>query len=129
MSGSVLVFVVEDEAALHASIQDALETGGFEVVFATSAEQAIVMLEAKDAQFNAIVTDVKLGRDLSGWDVAKRARELAEDIPVIYMTGGEAHEWASKGVPNSILLLKPFAPAQLITAVSQLLNKGSTSPA
>jgi len=129
MSGSVLVFVVEDEALLHASIQDALESGGFAVKIATSAEQAIVMLEAKDAQFNAIVTDVKLGRDLSGWDVAKRARELAEDIPVIYMTGGEAHEWASKGVPNSILLLKPFAPAQLITAVSQLLNKGSTSPA
>jgi hypothetical protein len=33
----------------------------------------------------------------------------------------------SKGVPNSILLKKPFAPAQLVTAVSQLLNAGSSS--
>jgi hypothetical protein len=38
------------------------------------------------------------------------------------MTGAAGSEWASQGVPNSILLTKPFAPAQLITAVSQLLN-------
>jgi hypothetical protein len=31
----------------------------------------------------------------------------------------------SEDVPNSILLTKPFAPAQLVTAVSQLLNGGS----
>jgi len=37
-------------------------------------------------------------------------------------TGAAGSEWASQGVPNSILLTKPFAPAQLITAVSQLLN-------
>jgi hypothetical protein len=44
------------------------------------------------------------------------------------MTGDSAAEWASHGVPKSILLTKPFAPAQLLTAVSQLLNEGS-SPA
>jgi hypothetical protein len=41
------------------------------------------------------------------------------------MSGDSAEEWASKGVPNSIMLSKPFAPAQLSTAVSQLLNGGS----
>ena len=42
------------------------------------------------------------------------------------MTGAAADEWASKGVPNSILLQKPFAPAQLVTAVSNLLNTGGS---
>jgi hypothetical protein len=46
------------------------------------------------------------------------------EFPVFYMTGDSADEWASNGVPNSILLTKPFAPAQLVTAVSQLLNTG-----
>jgi hypothetical protein len=47
------------------------------------------------------------------------------------MTGAAADRWASSCVPNSILLQKPFAPAQLITAISQLLNTGSapTAPA
>jgi hypothetical protein len=44
------------------------------------------------------------------------------DLPVIYMTGAAAAEWPAEGVPKSILLEKPFAPAQLVTAVAQLLN-------
>ena len=43
------------------------------------------------------------------------------------MTGAAADDWAWEGVPNSILLNKPFAPAQLVTAVSQLLNEGSST--
>jgi hypothetical protein len=38
------------------------------------------------------------------------------------MTGAAADKWPSRGVPNSILLEKPFAPAQLVTAISTLLN-------
>jgi hypothetical protein len=41
------------------------------------------------------------------------------------MSGQHAEDWSSKGVPNSIMLTKPFAPAQLVTAVSQLLNTGT----
>ena len=77
-----------------------------------------------------LATDINLGSDkLTGWDVARRAREIEPELPIVYMTGDGASDWASQGVPNSILLTKPFAPAQLLTAVSQLLNAGSTSTA
>jgi hypothetical protein len=46
-------------------------------------------------------------------------------LPVVCTTGAAADQWPSQGVPSSILLQKPFAPAQLVTAVSQLLNAGS----
>ena len=39
------------------------------------------------------------------------------------MTGAGAEQWPSHGVLNSVLLSKPFAPAQVVTAVSQLLNQ------
>jgi hypothetical protein len=45
------------------------------------------------------------------------------------MSGADADAWTSQGVPHSIMLAKPFAPAQLVTAVSQLLNAGSPAPA
>jgi CheY-like chemotaxis protein len=60
--------------------------------------------------------------------VARQIREKEPAFPVVYMTGAAADDWASQGVPNSILLQKPFAPAQLITAVSQLLNVGTPPP-
>jgi DNA-binding response OmpR family regulator len=81
------------------------------------------MLDAKGADFRALITDVNLGSSkLRGWDVAKHAREINEHIPVVYMTGASAHDWGARGVPNSVLLTKPFANAQVVTAVSQLLN-------
>jgi hypothetical protein len=37
------------------------------------------------------------------------------------MSGVGGNEWPVQGVPNSLLLRKPFARAQLVTAVSQLI--------
>jgi DNA-binding response OmpR family regulator len=72
------------------------------------------------------VIDINLLGRMDGWEVARRAREIDPDFPVIYVTGGGADQWASHGVPNSVLLTKPFAPAQLVTAISNLLNRGTT---
>jgi hypothetical protein len=55
-------------------------------------------------------------------DGGLHAREIDPDFSVVYMSGQYGDDWASKSVPNSIMLAKPFAPAQLVTAVSQLLN-------
>jgi CheY-like chemotaxis protein len=72
-----------------------------------------------------LVTDIRLlpGKlKMTGWDVAHRARELNPELAIIYMTGDSGVDWSSKGVPKSVLVTKPFAPAQIISAVSQLLN-------
>ena len=73
----------------------------------------------------ALVTDIDLRGKMDGWEVAQHAREIAPDFPVVYVSGAAAADWTSKGVPNSIMLAKPFVPAQLLTAVSNLLNSGT----
>ena len=83
------------------------------------------MLKGGLIKYRALVTDINLVGRMDGWEVAKRAREIDPEFPVVYMTGASADQWGSHGVPNSILLTKPFAPAQLVTAVSQLLNTGT----
>jgi CheY-like chemotaxis protein len=76
-------------------------------------------------QHRALVTDVNLKGRMDGWEVARQSRVIDPAFPIVYITGAAAGLWASRGVPNSILLEKPFAPAQLATAVSQLLNSGT----
>jgi len=76
-------------------------------------------------KYRALVTDIGLRGQIDGWEVAQQAREIDPAFPIVYMSGAHAEDWASKGVPNSIMLAKPFAPAQLVTAVSQLLNNGT----
>jgi DNA-binding NtrC family response regulator len=125
METSILVFVIEDEQAIRDLLEEALKDGGFSVATAALGEDAIPMLEVPNADYRALVTDVNLSPGkLTGWDVATRARELHPGLPVVFITGTDAHDWASKGVPNSFLVAKPFAPAQIVTAISQLLNQG-----
>jgi DNA-binding response OmpR family regulator len=118
-----VILVVEDDHLIQSVVEESLTDGGFEIVIASSGQSALDLLDASNANYRALVTDINLGPGkVDGWDVARHAREIDPNFPVVYMSGKDAAEWASKGVPNSIMLAKPFAPAQLVTAVSQLLN-------
>jgi DNA-binding response OmpR family regulator len=113
-----VVLVVEDEQSLQSIVEESLTDGGFEPAIAPSGEEAVTLLKGGLTKYRALVTDINLSGTMSGWEVAKRAREIDPEFPVVYMTGTSADDYGSQGVPNSILLNKPFAPAQLVTAVS-----------
>lgn len=121
---SRVVLLVEDEPVLQELMLTALEEAGFEVEVATDDNEAVAALQARrDCSFAALVTDVNLGGPKTGWDLGKMARQQNPAIPVVYMSGAAGHEWASHGVPHSTLLVKPFAPAQLVVALASLMNK------
>ncbi len=61
--------------------------------------------------------------------VARIARNTATEMAGVYISGDSAAEWAINGVPNSMMLEKPFAMAEMVTAVDQLLNDRLTDPA
>lgn len=119
---TVRILLVEDEALVMDLLGDALSDGGYEVVRTESGPKALQAIEGDAARFRAVVTDIRLGNGPDGWAVAQRTREIVPNMPVVYMSGDSAHDWPSKGVPGSIMLVKPFAPAQLITAVSGLVT-------
>jgi len=128
MQGVPVILVAEDDQLMHNIVEDALAEGGFEIALATTGEEAVTLLKGNHSEYRALVTDIHLAGKLSGWDVARAAREIDPAFPVVYMTGAAADEWASQGVPNSILLAKPFAPAQLVTAVASLMNAAPLKP-
>jgi DNA-binding response OmpR family regulator len=119
---SLVILVVEDDHSIQGIVEDALIDGGFEPAIAPSGEEAVTLLKGDKSKYRALVTDINLLGRLDGWQVAKQAREINPDFPIVYITGANGDQWASQGVPNSALLMKPFAAAQLVTAVSQLLN-------
>jgi DNA-binding response OmpR family regulator len=117
--------VIEDDQEVQVVIEDALTDAGFQPAIAPSGEEAVTLLKGGKTKYCALVTDINLRGRMDGWEVAKQAREVDPTFPIVYITGAAADQWASRGVPNSILLIKPFAPAQLVTAVSNLLNTGA----
>jgi DNA-binding response OmpR family regulator len=122
LNGKVRLLVVEDDQLIQAMVDEALSEGGFELVLAGSGEEAIALLRDDKHAIKAVATDINLSGQLDGWDVGRTAREIDAAMPIVYMTGTHGEDWASKGVPNSVLLTKPFAPAQIVAAISQHLN-------
>ena len=125
LDDQLVILVIEDDQAIQTIVDEALTEGGFEPAIAASGEEAVTLLKGGLIKYRALVTDIDLRGKIDGWEVAQRAREIDPAFPIVYMSGAHAEDWASKGVPNSIMLAKPFAPAQLVTAVSQLLNSGT----
>ncbi len=120
--------LVEDEKLIQGMLQEALSEGGFHPTVAQTASEAIELLKNKHAEYRALLTDIHLPDELTGWDICKNCPRTRPSFSCRPHDRSGAHEWASQGVPNSILLTKPSAPAQLVTAVSQLLNGGALPP-
>jgi DNA-binding NtrC family response regulator len=122
LEGLPVILIVEDDEAIQSLVEEALSDGGFEPAVAASGEEAVTLLKGRTSECRALVTDINLRGKMDRWEVAQQARQIDPEFPIVYMSGKSAADWASKGVPNSIMLEKPFAPAQLVTAVANLLN-------
>jgi CheY-like chemotaxis protein len=124
-----IILLVEDEPLVLLVAQDALEAGGFTVIPVQLASEAVSVLDSKSAELSGLVTDIRLPGGSDGWEIARHARELRADLPVVYTTADSAVEWPVQGVPNSVVVQKPYAGAQLLTAISTLMMTADTNRA
>jgi len=121
-----LLIYVEDELLIQGEVIAGLEDAGFRVVVANGGEQALQLLSEHHEELRGVVTDVDLGTDIDGWEVARAARQSISGLPVVYVSAASQHDWTSQGVPGSVMIAKPFATAQVVVAISSLLTVSDT---
>lgn len=114
------VLLVDDETLVQELLKDALADAGYEVITADDGHAAFALLEQRATELAGLVTDISMGSGPTGWDVARRGRELNLTLPVVYVSGDSAHDWAVKGVPHSVMVQKPFANSQIVVALAEL---------
>lgn len=117
MSNLPPILVAEDEILIRLAIVEALEAGGYSVVEAQDGASALARLEQLDG-LQGLVTDIRMGAGPDGWQLAHRARERFPTLPVVYVTGDSAADWAANGVPLSIVLQKPIVSAELVAGLT-----------
>jgi DNA-binding response OmpR family regulator len=116
-----LLLSVEDEILVQDMLVSELEESGFGVLIADSGARALDLLGSRSQDLHGLITDVNLGNGPDGWEVARTARELVAGIPVVYVSAASEQDWTARGVPNSVMITKPFVPAQVVVAISSLL--------
>jgi CheY-like chemotaxis protein len=111
------VLVVEDELRFLTLLVEEFEQAGFRVVWAATGEDATWLMQTQPRLW-ALVTDIRLRGELSGWDVGHRFRELWPEAPVVYTSGYT--EMMERPVTNSVFLRKPCRPAEIAAKIKQL---------
>jgi PAS domain S-box-containing protein len=115
------LLLIDDQADLLQVLRTILEGKGYAVDLAMNGKDGIHLLSQQ--RFALVLTDLGMP-DLSGWDVARKVREIQPRTPVVLMTGWAAdidQERLARGSVDA-MLPKPFRSERLLEVIEGLLQ-------
>ncbi len=123
--GTGTILVAEDDGEILALVGSVLRRQGFSILEAKDGLGALRILEAAVEPPRLLLTDLIMPR-LNGAELARRARALWADMPVVFMTGYDDGTIARAELDlGADILHKPFTPRRLASRVHQALAGAS----
>jgi two-component system, cell cycle sensor histidine kinase and response regulator CckA len=121
--GHETLMIVEDEPAVRNLVASALRHDGYQLLLASSAEEATAMADAHEGPIDLLLTDAmmpgKSGVELADLMIARRP-----GLPVIIMTGYTEETLEVPGQRGPVpLLQKPFTPRELRRRIRDVLDR------
>ncbi|MBA4018230.1 MAG: DNA-binding response regulator [Pirellula sp.] len=123
MADTARILVIEDESPIRKFLRISLESNGFAMLEAETAEQGLRMASAEPP--DAVVLDLGLP-DSDGLDVMRRLREWTS-VPIIVLSarGREADKIAALDGGADDYLTKPFGVGELLARLRVALRHAS----
>ena len=123
------ILLVDDNAIQALTRRSILLRTGRQVVVASSAQQALEMLQdaALQKSVRLVITDHSMP-GMNGPEFVARLRELLPRVPVVVLSGYPDVEGEYNGL-NILFRMKPLAPEQLMALVQDLLKPRLTRTA
>ncbi len=113
------ILLVKAELSIRRFIRRALESQGYQVLEAPTAEHAMVVAERHASEIDLLVTDVMLP-DINGFDLAYC---LGGVMKVLVVTGQtEDHAGVRTGLRGTSFLRTPFRVDELLRSVRRVLH-------
>ena len=125
------ILVVDDEQDLCEILRFNLQGEGFEVTTAGSAEEALVLLEGKEAgRYDLVLLDVMMER-MSGYEMAGRLRQNGDNTPIIFLTARDGHDDQLTGFAYGAddYITKPYSFDTVLARIRAVLKRTQTKKA
>lgn len=120
------ILLVEDDASLAPSLGDLLKSEGFDVATAATQDYALALL--RDESFDLALLDVALAQG-NGFVVCAAARDVAPDVPVIFVTASDDEYSTVAGLDMGAVdyIAKPFRARELLSRVRVALRRSKAA--
>jgi len=118
------VLVVEDEILINEWVTQSLAEQGFAVQSVTNAADALGHLTSDPV--DVLFTDINLPGKMDGAALARRARELLPDLPVVYASSRATMLAPDARVPGAIIVPKPYRPELVGRLLAAVLRQAAT---
>jgi DNA-binding NtrC family response regulator len=120
---SARILIVEDEKAIQLALRGLLRRDGYDVDLADTGEDAVRKLG--EAAYDLVITDLALGRGLSGMDVLRASREARPETAVVMITAHGSEKVAVEAMKQGAddYLPKPFDNEELRVVVRHALER------
>jgi two-component system, cell cycle sensor histidine kinase and response regulator CckA len=117
------VLLVEDEAPVRNLVVRVLTRGGYKVIPAASAEEALDLYHAPEGGADLLLTDVIMP-GMSGKELSERIA-IGNRVPTLYMSGYTDSIIAKHGVleEGAAFIQKPFNADDLLEKVREVLQR------
>jgi DNA-binding response OmpR family regulator len=118
------ILVVEDEDHLAQGLRFNLEAESYEVEIASDGRSAAEMLADPERSFDLVILDLMLP-EMSGFEVARRARASGNYTPILILTAKDAAQDLVRGLEEGAddYLTKPFHLDELLARIRGLLRR------
>ncbi|MBZ5516522.1 MAG: sigma-54 dependent transcriptional regulator [Acidobacteriia bacterium] len=116
------ILVVDDDAETRDLLREVLGEEGYHVVVSSTGEEALEV--GKQENFDIIISDIKLGPNLTGLDVLKAYKSIQPESEVILITAFGSMETAIEALKGGAFdyLSKPFKIEELLVQVERALE-------
>lgn len=120
--GSKRILIVDDDSDFSAAIGEILDSEGYTVLLAHSAQDACEQAESFDA--HVALLDIRLGRD-NGIELIARLKSIRSDLLCVMMTGHAALDTAIQALQQGAYnyLRKPIDGLDLLTTLERCFEK------
>jgi PAS domain S-box-containing protein len=122
--GTETLLLVEDEAAVRASVRRLLEWHGYTVLEARNGADALRVYETAGGGIDLVLTDVVMP-EMGGYELVEQLRTQRPDLKVIFMSGYSERAFAGDGAfsAGTGYLEKPFTVETLMRRVREVLDR------
>jgi two-component system, cell cycle sensor histidine kinase and response regulator CckA len=118
------LLIVEDEDQILYLIEAVLRRRGFRILSAGCGAEGLRLFFEHASAIDLLMTDVSLPK-IPGTELARRAREIRPDLPVVFMSGSFQMDPFCREpfVTGAGYLPKPFLMPQMLEAVEAALSE------